>query len=150
MEVGNSGVNPKISTDTAYAKNDITEPCMTDAQWAIFAAAHDAATVRAARARESLKRKARMVVEVNFNTLVQKFPRARAKEYKRYFAAGKCRDIEMCEELTLQALFTNFWSCLRGSQVSGLFGIEPPTLAEYVRSVHDGTMPDLSAIDEEE
>ena len=90
---------------------------MTDALWATFTAMNDAATVRAARARENLKRKARMVVEVNFNTLVQKLLREKANEYNRYFAAGKCRETEICAELTPMALFTNLWSCFRGSQV---------------------------------
>ena len=39
-----------------------------------------------------------------------------------------------------QVLFSNLHTCCYGSQTTGVFGVAPPTMAEYLYSVNNGLL----------
>ena len=50
----------------------------------------------------------------------------------------------------LQTLFFNLYTCGAGSQVTGLLGVTPPTVQEYLYSCNNNLLVDIPADDAEE
>jgi len=46
------------------------------------------------------------------------------------------------------SFFFNLYTCSGGNQVSGLLGVEPPSVPEYLFSVHHNLLVPLPGIDE--
>jgi hypothetical protein len=50
----------------------------------------------------------------------------------------------------LKTFFLNLYTCGAGSQVTGLLGVTPPTVQEYLYSCNDNLLVDIPADDAEE
>ena len=80
----------------------------------------------------------RLSIENSFSKHVTLFPYANCFTKKRLFQGGQCRVDVAMDTWWCQVFFLNLHTCLYGSQSSGMFTIEPPSPAEYLRNINAG------------
>ena len=134
-----AGFIVKCGTDSAYARTANVRPRHTPAQLAALPPAERAAVSE----QDRLNAVPRATAEQSFNNVVTRWRSSNCKRSKRLFQGGQPNFAHLCETWQLQVLFQNLYTCCYGSQISGLLGIEPPTVAEYLQSVNDGALPQV-------
>ena len=82
--------------------------------------------------------------EYSFNAIVTKFGHSDYSQKHRIFQNGVSNWEYICELWDLQVLFYNLFTCTQnhGSQVTGILGVEPLMVKEYLFSAnHDLLIP---------
>ena len=133
------GFTVKCGTDSAFARTANVRPRHTPTQLAALPPAGRAAVA----AQDALNAVPRASSEQSFNNVVARWRSSNCKRRKRLFQSGAPNFKKLCETWQLQVFLQNLYTCCYGSQISGLLGIEPPTVAEYLQNVNDGALPQV-------
>lgn len=82
----------------------------------------------------------RATSEDTFSKHVALWPHADMPKKHRIFVNGQVHYHDCLSTWNVQTLFTNFHTCLYGSQVTGKFQIDPPSVAEYLHNINTGQL----------
>ena len=126
---------PKVVLDKAYGCDSIKQPmCITEE---LLMLSPDEA--RIACVWNSKNSPMRLSIEDSFNKQMRKWPHTNTFTSYKLLANGNSnfKSIRMLHNL--QSLFFNLHLCSQnhGSQVTGVFGIELPTVADYLNSANN-------------
>ena len=94
--------------------------------------------------------KARLAVEDLFNQQVMKFRLSDHFQSHKITVNSRSNWNTLRCLWDLQSLFFNLFTCLSGSQVTGVLGVAPPTLQEYLYSCNQGLLINQPFEDAEE
>jgi hypothetical protein len=145
--IGGDLQRPAITvTDKAYGRTNHFKPLHTDAELRMMVREERAAAMEF----DKNHKKPRMGVEYSFNQQVTKFPHI--DDYRRHkiTQSGQSNWNYLRCLWDLQTLFFNLYTCGAGSQVTGLLGVTPPTVQEYLYSCNNNLLVDIPADDAEE
>ncbi len=134
----------KTVTDKAYGRSRHIRPLHTLAEL-VQMQLQERAT---AEAEDKRNRKPRLAVECSFNQVVTKL-----FWYHKLLQQGRSNWKYMHMLWDMNVFFYNLYTCLQqmGNQVSGMLGVEPPSVAEYLFSIHNNLLVPLPGnINEEE
>lgn len=124
----------KLGTDQAYAESESLVPVIGRRTLnAMSPTNRDAALAR----NEAIKLY-RLQSENSFDKQIRLFPHADDHTKHRLFHDGQMDWDGATSAWMIQTLFCNIHTCLYGSQVTGCFKINPPTVAEYLENCNRG------------
>lgn len=126
-------------TDKAYGRTDHFKPIHTDAELRMMAPIERAAAVEF----DKKHKKPRMAVEYSFNQQVTKFRHIDDYRRHRMTQNGRVHWQRLRCLWDMQTFFFNLYTCSAGSQVTGTLGVSPPTVSEYLYSVHHNLLVDF-------
>jgi hypothetical protein len=129
-------VQAKLIADQAYARTLIVEPKMSAAALLLLGPAGAAAR----QMYDKKNMKMRDGVELSFNSVVTKFPHADFFRRHKLFANGYNNWENVCGLWQAMVLFTNLHTCCYGGETTALFGVDPPSVEEYLYSSNHGLM----------
>lgn len=122
-------------TDSAFRKSTCIFPTRTDAQLRAMAPAARATAV----AEDSADRNMRKAVETAYNDLVTRWRFADCFRAHRLFQSGRSNFPNLAALWDLLALFSNLFTCTQGgSPVTGIIGVDPPSVEDYLNSANKG------------
>jgi hypothetical protein len=91
-----------------------------------------------------------MAVEYSFNQQVTKFPHSDDYRRHRITQSGRPNWQYLRCLWDMQTFFFNLYTCTAGSQVTGMLGVAPPTIHEYLYSCNHNLLVALPAGDDVE
>ena len=139
MYVNNDPNRPvRVMTDKGYARSEHWNPAFSAAQLA--AAAYNPTRLLALEENNAANYGPRAAVEHSFAYVFTMFPFFDQKRKFRLFEGGKENYGRLMETYDMAVFFANIKTCLTGGNIiTGKFGVDPPSLEEYLHSVHSGT-----------
>ena len=148
--INNDPLRPvKCVSDKAYGRTQHLHPLHTSLELRLMGEAERIA----AEEEDQRNRGPRMGVEMSFNNIVRKFTHTDYFANHRILQSGRSNWPYLQCLWDLQVLFYNLFTCAEGhgNPVKGLFGIAPPSVAEYLYSAnHHLLVPLVPAINEED
>ena len=148
--INNDPLRPvKCVSDKAYGRTQHLRPLHTSLELRLMGEAERIA----AEEEDQRNRGPRMGVEMSFNNIVRKFTHTDYFANHRILQSGRSNWPYLRCLWDLQVLFYNLFTCAEGhgNPVNGLFGITPPSVAEYLYSAnHHLLVPLVPAINEED
>jgi hypothetical protein len=126
-------------TDKAYGRTDHFKPIHTDAELCVMAPIERAAAVEF----DEKHKKLCMAVEYSFNQQVTKFCHVDHYHRRRMTQSGRVNWQCLRCLWDLQTFFFNLYTCSAGSQITGTLGVSPPTVSEYLSTVHHNLLVDF-------
>ena len=105
----------------------------------------------AAEAEDARNKGPRNGVEMSFNNIVRKFTHTDYFAHHRILQSGRSNWPYLRQLWDLQVLFFNLFTCAEGigNPINGMFGVAPPTVAEYLFSANNNLLIPLVAADGE-
>jgi hypothetical protein len=148
--VNNNPLRPvKCVTGKAYGRTQHLRPLHTSLElWLMYQAGWMAAEEKDAR-----NKGPRMSVEMSFNNIVRKFTHVDYFPTHCMLQSGRSNWPYLRCLWDLQVLFYNLFTCVEGhgNPTNGIFGIAPPSVAEYLYSVNNNLLiPLMNAGNEED
>jgi len=149
LYVDNDPLRPvKCVTDKAYGRTRHLRPLHTSLELRLMNP-----NERAEAEEEDARNKGpRNGVEMSFNNIVRKFTHTDYFPKHRILQDGRSNWPYLRTLWDLQVLFFNLFTCAEGigNPVNGMFGISPPTVAEYLFSANNDLLIPLVAVQGED
>jgi len=149
LYVNNDPLRPvKCVTDKAYGRTRHLRPVHTTLELRLMNAEDRAA----AEAEDSRNIGLRCGVEMSFNNIVRKFTHTDYFPTHRILQSGRSNWPYLRQLWDLQVLFFNLFTCAEGmgNPINGMFGVAPPTVAEYLFSANNNLLIPMVIPDGEE
>jgi hypothetical protein len=148
LYVNNNPTRPaKCVTDKAYGRTQHLRPLHTSLELRLM----NNVDRDAAEAEDARNKGPRNGVEMSFNNIIRKFTHTDYFPNHRILQSGRSNWPYLRQLWDLQVLFFNLFTCAEGmgNPINGMFGIAPPTVAEYLFSANNNLLiPLVPIIDE--
>jgi hypothetical protein len=149
LYVNNDPLRPvRCVTDKAYGRTNHLRPLHTSVELRMMMP-HERGLAEEEDARN---RGPRTAVEMSFNNIVRKFTHTDYFPTHRILQSGRSNWPYLRCLWDLQVLFYNLFTCAEGmgNPVNGMFGVSPPTVAEYLYSANNNLLIPLIGFDFED
>lgn len=138
----------KCVTDKAYGRTNHLRPLHTSVELRMMNPNERAL----AEQEDACNKGPRTGVEMSFNNIVRKFTHTDYFPNHRILQSGRSNWPYLRCLWDLQVLFFNLFTCAEGmgNPVNGMFGISPPTVAEYLYSANNNLLIPLMGVEAEQ
>jgi hypothetical protein len=133
-------------TDKAYGRTEHFKPLHADAELRMMVRDERNNVIEFDRKHK----KPQMAVEYSFNQQVTKFPHVDNHHRHRIMQSGTSNWQYLCCLWDLQTFFFNLYTCGAGSQVTGLLGVSPPSVHNYLYSCNNNLLVNIPFDEAEE
>ena len=134
LKIGSDLRTPKCSSDKACGRNEVNQPRHTAVELANLSLEDRELALQQDRS----NRKPHYAIEDQFNEQMRKFTHTDYFVKHRTLQQGSPNVNQLSTLYNLQTLFFNLFICAgnHGSQVTGTFGVNPPSVSEYLDSAN--------------
>ena len=141
LKIGDDLRTPKVSSDSAYGRNDVNQPRYTEIELSTLNDDDRMLAIEQNRQNKGPQ----MAVECTFNEQMRKFTHADYFVKHKIFDRGERSENKLSTLHNLQTFFFNLFICAQnhGSQVTGILGVNPPTVEEHLHSENNDMLIDL-------
>ena len=134
LRIGSDQRAPKCSSDKACGRNEVNQPRHADIELATLSPENRELAIE----QNDKNKRPHCAIEDQFNEQMRKFTHTDYFVKHRLLDSGSRNQIQLRTLHDLQTLFYNLCMCAcnHGSQVTGTFSVNPPSVSEYLDSAN--------------